>query len=208
MYKQAQNQLQSLHPRQKLSKYTNIFSFLALFIVIVSSSYSLAVHSQTSNQTSTPISNQNNLTSTTYIQSSVGNPTSNNTQSQSRISNQVTPVATQTITGELIRIEPNTLFVSKDSQVKQYAFTNDIKVKRDGFESSINVLRIGDTLTINQSQDGQKVFSIDAISARTSDLIVWAIAAAILATIMIILAIYHLNRSKRGHIRTNTSTRS
>lgn len=207
-------QAQSTTSSQKLSKYNQILSVLALCAVTGSLVTGISASAQVSESSMmlsalSSTSRTSSVSTTASLQSS--SPTSNpytTPQSASRLNNQVIPIATATFVGELDRKEDNNIFVSKDNQVKQYAITSNIKVRRDSLESNINMLKVGDTLTINQSMDGQKIFSIDAISKQSSDLIKWGIPAAILALIAIILVIYFLNRSKRGHIHTSTSTRS
>ena len=206
-------QAQSTRISQKLFKHNQILSVLALCTVTASLLITIPATAQvsevlSSNISLSPVSRISSISTVTNAISSSQNivqpPVS---QPISRVSNQVVPIATATFVGELDRKEGNSIFVSKDNKVKQYAVTNDIKVRRDSMESNINMLKVGDTLTINQSQDGQKVFSIDAISKQSNDLIKWAIAAAILALILIPLIIYLINKSKRGHIKTSTSTR-
>jgi hypothetical protein len=208
-------QAQSTHFSQKLPRYNQILSVLALCAVTGSLVTSIAVSAQTSESSilSLPTSSVSKSSSSSTVSNMIMSSMSQSqysTQSStmiSRVSNQVVPIATSTFVGELDRKEGNSIFVSKDNQVKQYSVTSDIKVRRDSMESSLAMLKVGDTLTINQSQDGQKIFSIDAISKQSNDLIKWGITAAILALIIIPLLIYLLTRTKRGHIHTSTSTR-
>ena len=128
-------------------------------------------------------------------------------ESQNIKSDRVNVLTTSSFEGELSRKENNTIFISKDNQVKQFTVSSDIKIKRDSVESNINMLKVGDILVINQSQDGQKIFSIEATSKQNSDLIKWVIIGAILTVILAFLLAYFLTKSKRGHIYTSTSTR-
>jgi hypothetical protein len=205
-------QAQSTNFSQKLTKYNQILSVLAIYTVTTSLFTIVSISAQVSETASSSL--VSNSTSRTII-SSVNSSAITSSQAQSpvsqpisRISNQVIPIATAIFVGELDRKEGNNIYVSKDNQVKQYTLTNDIKVRRDSMESNVNMLSVGDKLTINQSQNGQKVFSIDAISKQSDDLIKYAIAAAVLGLILIPLIIYFINKSNKGHIRTNTSTRS
>lgn len=205
-------QAQSTHSSQKLYKNNQILSVLAFCTVTSSLFISITAAAQTSEVSSSMMLSSVSRISNVSASSSAIVSSQNQTQPQSpqtisRISNQVIPIATATFVGELDRKEGNSIFVSKDNQVKQYTITDDIKVRRDAMESNLNMLRVGDKLSINQSQDGQKIFSIDAISKQSDDLIKWAIVAAILAIILIPLIIYFLTKSKRGHIKTNISTR-
>jgi hypothetical protein len=208
-------QAQSTNFSQKLTKYNQIISVLAFCTVATSLFTTISISAQVSEISSSSLLATSSISRISSSSTTSSAASSSPTQTQSpvsqpvsRINNQVIPIVTTTFVGELDRKENNTIYVSKDNQVKQYVVTNDIKVRRDSMESNINMLRVGDKLTINQSQDGQKVFSIDAISKQSDDLIKYAIAAAVLALILIPLIIYLLTRSKRGHIKTNTSTRS
>ena len=199
---------------QKLSTYNQILSVLALCAVTGSLVASISTSAQVSEssmmisaQSSASKASSPSMTASTQPSSQVSNPYITS-QSVSPVNNQVVPIATATFKGELDRKEGNAIFVSKDNQVKQYLTTNDIKVRRDSMESSVNMLKVGDMLTINQSVDGQKIFSIDAVSKQSSDLIKLGIPAAILSLIAILLLIYFYNKSKRGHIHTSTSTRN
>lgn len=200
-------QAQSTRFSQKLSKFNQILGVLALCAVTGSLVATIAVSAQTSESSimSSPTSSVSKSSSSSVTAMSQNQ---NSSQTISRISNQVIPIATFIFVGELDHKEGNSIFVSKDNQVKQYNVTSDIKVRRDSMESNIAMLKVGDTLTINQSQDGQKIFSIDAISKQSNDLIKWGIAAAVLALIIIPLIIYLLSRTKKGHIHTSTSIRN
>ncbi len=210
-------QAQSTNFSQKLSKYNQILSILAICTVVGFLITSITTSAQNSdnyivNSTITSVSKSSNSNIEFGSEFGSTSPSQNSNQSISRISNQVSnqvaSVATTTFVGELDRIENGNIFVSKDNQVKQYFVTNDIKVRRDSMESSIKMLKIGDTLTINQSQDSQKIFSIDAISKQTNDIVKWGIGLVILALAITLLITYLLSRSKKGHILTSTSTKN
>mgnify|MGYP000176151953 CR=1 FL=1 len=62
-------------------------------------------------------------------------------------------IATATFVGDLDRKENDTIFLSKDNQIRQYTITDSIKIRRDRMESDFGALKIGDSLTVKQSQD-------------------------------------------------------
>ena len=127
-------QAQSTRLSQKLFKHNQILSVLALCTVTASLFITIPATAQvsevlSSNISLSPVSRISSITTVASAISSSQNlvqpPVS---QPISRASNQVVPVATTTFVGELDRKEGNSIFVSKDNQVKQYAVTNDIKV--------------------------------------------------------------------------------
>jgi hypothetical protein len=219
---------------QKLSRFNNILSTVLLLIVTANSFGTLLVSTQiiqntpvTSTVNSNSIASLNsanvlsassqsaNLNSTSSSSSFNSSSSSSSSQAANQnvssistpISTQIAKVATQTFVGELDRKEGNTIFVSRDNRVKQYVVNNNIKVRRDSMESSLAMLKTGDTLTVNQSQDGSRVFSIDAISKQSNDLMKWLIATIVILLIGVPAIIYILKKSKKSHIHTSTSTR-
>lgn len=117
-------------------------------------------------------------------------------------------IATATFVGDLDRKENDTIFLSKDNQIRQYTITDSIKIRRDRMESDFGALKIGDSLTVKQSQDGQKVFSIEAVSKQVSDLVKLRIVIAIVALLSILFIIYLVTRPKSGYIKSNISTKN
>ena len=156
-------------------------------------------------------SNSTSISSSLSSNSSLSSqnlPTLITSQFKSSQNNQVIEIAIATFVGDLDRKENDTIFLSKDNQIRQYIITDNIKIRRDSMESNFGALKIGDTLTVKQSQDGQKVFSIEAVSKQGSDLVKWGIVIAMATLLTILFIIYLVTRSKSGYIKSNISTKN
>lgn len=203
---------QSTNPSQKFYKNNLILSISAIFIVTASLMLNTSIPVQMQGSAMTIGQSSSNSTSLSSSSNSILSSQSSSSlvsfQSKSSVINQVTEIATATFVGVLDRKENDTIFLSKDNQIRQYTITDNIKIRRDSMESSFGALKIGDSLTINQSQDGQKVFSIEAVSKQGNDLIKWGTVIAIATLLSILSIIYLLTRPKKGYIKSNISTKN
>lgn len=205
---------QSTNISQKFYKNNLILSISAIFIVTALLMLNTSISLQMQESSMTIVQSSSNSTSISSSLSSNSSLSSQNlptlitSQFKSSQNNQVIEIATATFVGDLDRKENDTIFLSKDNQIRQYIITDNIKIRRDSMESNFGALKIGDTLTVKQSQDGQKVFSIEAVSKQGSDLVKWGIVIAMATLLTILFIIYLVTRSKSGYIKSNISTKN
>ncbi|MBC7406319.1 MAG: hypothetical protein H7230_02515 [Candidatus Parcubacteria bacterium] len=203
---------QSTNISQKFYKNNLILSISAIFIVTAFLMLNTSISLQMQESAMTIVQSSSNSaslsSSSNSTLSSQSLPTLITSQFKSSQNNQVIEIATTTFVGDLDRKENDTIFLSKDNQIRQYIITDNIKIKRDSTESDFGALKIGDSLTVKQSQDGQKVFSIEAVSKQVSDLVKLRIVIAIGALLSILFIIYLVTRPKSGYIKSNISTKN
>jgi hypothetical protein len=128
-------------------------------------------------------------------------------QSSSYSSAETTGVGTSKFTGELLRKEGNTIFVSGNSETRQYTISNDIKIRRDTIAVAAQELQVGDMLVVTATENSAKVLSIDVVSNKTLDYAKLIIPLLILGLLALVLLWYLYKKANKGHIRAETVTR-
>lgn len=105
--------------------------------------------------------------------------------------------------GELTRKNGNSITVRIGDESREFTLLENTSVTRNTEDSSLEELTVGDKLTI-QTDNNNRVASINAVSQQVFDISVWTLIA-LLAIIIIALILFLINRANRGHIRTQTT---
>jgi hypothetical protein len=115
----------------------------------------------------------------------------------------VKDVETTKISGQVIRISNRTLTIQAQDGVKEVNIPQNIRITRNGISANFDGIKTGDLVEVTVSDKGQ-VLSIDAISREVVDWSRWIIPAVIIGLVLVLLALYLWERSRRGHIKTTS----
>lgn len=182
------------------------FSQSSLFSNINDANFSANIFSSNSqtqdliNISQSSVSEQNLLFNNQTSQSS-----SSSSSSTSSISSQIATLSIQELTGEIQSIQSNVLTVKIDDKTTDFVLPNDIKITRNTLSAKVTDLEPRDQVTIVQTGDS-RIISIEASAAgQVSDASKFVIPAVIILILFIALALYFLNQSKKGKIKTTTT---
>ncbi|GAB4145329.1 MAG: hypothetical protein OHK0017_04790 [Patescibacteria group bacterium] len=204
----------------------NIFPLIVVLILGSLSilSFSLVqVDAQGDSLDSTPLLSSSSSSGVTSSSSSSSGSTNSSSSSSSSGSFNTTPtenapevttpdtqvrdVTEQTFEGEVTKIDSQKLTVKNDDTTREFTVPSGISVKRNTLDANLSDIQPNDRVKVTYSGDGQ-VLSIDATASQVFDYSKIGIPAVILILIILGVIAYLIRRSRKGHIKTTTVSKS
>ena len=125
-------------------------------------------------------------------------------QSPSPSSDTVTTVETTEFSGELVKIDGNTLSIQVDDEIKVVNVSIGTSVKRNTANVTLSELKPGDKLTVQQTSDSQ-VVSVEGVDGGIFDTSKWLIPLLVLIAMAGVVGWMLMKKENKSHIKTTVS---
>jgi hypothetical protein len=109
---------------------------------------------------------------------------------------------TTQISGEVMKIENDTITIQSDNGMQQMQISNNINITRNGMGAQVQDLKPGDNITVTQTTAGV-VLGVESTSQTVEDIMQMAIPIIIGLILLAIVATIAYKKSNKGFIKTS-----